>query len=78
MQAGIAMQGCSEREPPCPSLYLERLQLEINKSHRESQLQLLLSPLVAVCPGDRPGHLALSSFQVSPQKLLAPPGQLRW
>lgn len=68
---GHLMKGCSEREPPCPSLYLERLQLEINKSHRESQLQLLLSPLVAVCPGDRPGHLALSSFQVRAQALFS-------
>lgn len=68
---GHLVKGCSEREPPCPSLYLERLQLEISKSHRESQLQLLLSPLVAVCPGDRPGHLALSSFQVRAQALFS-------
>ncbi|XP_077518913.1 transmembrane protein KIAA1109 homolog tweek [Amblyomma americanum] len=68
---GHLMKGCSDREPPCPSLYLERLQLEICKSHRESQLQLLLSPLVAVCPGDRPGHLALSSFQVRAQALFS-------
>nr|XP_037285868.1 transmembrane protein KIAA1109 homolog [Rhipicephalus microplus] len=68
---GHLMKGCSEQEPPCPSLYLERLQLEISKSHRESQLQLLLSPLVAICPGDRPGHLALSSFQVRAQALFS-------
>ncbi|XP_070391011.1 bridge-like lipid transfer protein family member 1 isoform X1 [Dermacentor albipictus] len=69
---GHLMKGCSEQEPPCPSLYLERLQLEVCKSHRESQLQLLLSPLVAVCPGDRSqGHLALSSFQVRAQALFS-------
>ncbi|XP_049522689.1 transmembrane protein KIAA1109 homolog isoform X1 [Dermacentor silvarum] len=69
---GHLMKGCSEQEPPCPSLYLERLQLEVCKSHRESQLQLLLSPLVAVCPGERSqGHLALSSFQVRAQALFS-------
>ncbi|CAN8032239.1 unnamed protein product, partial [Ixodes persulcatus] len=72
---GHLMKGCGEGDAPCPSLFLERLQLELVRGHRESQLQLLLSPLVAICPGERPGHLALSSFQVRGQALFSGVGR---
>lgn len=63
---GHLMKACGEREPHCPSLYLERLHFELHKGYRETRLTLLLSPLVLVSSDEAGcmGHLALSSLQV--------------
>ncbi|XP_064482137.1 bridge-like lipid transfer protein family member 1 [Ornithodoros turicata] len=63
---GHLMKACGESEPPCPSLYMERLHFELYKSFRETKLTLLLSPLVLVSGDDngRLGHMVLSSLQV--------------
>ncbi len=37
---------CTESEPPCPLICLEKLVFEMDKSFRETRLQLLLSPIL--------------------------------
>ena len=37
---------CSPSEPPCPVLCVEKLVFEMDKSFRETRLQLLLSPVL--------------------------------
>ncbi|KAF8784884.1 Transmembrane protein KIAA1109 like protein [Argiope bruennichi] len=71
---GHIMKCCSETDPPCPSLYLERFSFEMHKTYEETVLQLLLSPLIlsTVDTVARPdchahlkdGHVAVSSLQV--------------
>ncbi|XP_054723573.1 bridge-like lipid transfer protein family member 1, partial [Uloborus diversus] len=71
---GHIMKACSDNDPPCPSLYLERLAFEVHKTYEETVLQLLLSPLIlsSVDNVERPeydshlkdGHMIVSSLQV--------------
>ncbi|RWS10976.1 uncharacterized protein B4U79_15895 [Dinothrombium tinctorium] len=42
---GHIMKSCSEDDPPCPHLYLERLCFEMDKTYQETKLQLILSPV---------------------------------
>ncbi|KAG6441139.1 hypothetical protein O3G_MSEX001705 [Manduca sexta] len=70
------VKNCSENEPPCPVVLIERFGFEMDKSFRETKLQLLLSPSILVSSNNlsRPnpansgplyqGHLMLSSFQL--------------
>lgn len=44
LQANL-VKYCAPREPPCPFLCVEKLVFEMDKSFRETRLQLLLSPI---------------------------------
>jgi hypothetical protein len=68
-------QNCSEGDPPCPVILVERFGFEMKKVYRETQLQVLLSPAILLTSDKAPrpnkeshlnqGHLVLSGFQVS-------------
>ncbi|OWR42726.1 hypothetical protein KGM_210934 [Danaus plexippus plexippus] len=73
------VKNCSENEPPCPVVLIERFGFEMDKRFRETKLQLLLSPSILVSSNSAPransngsngssalqqGHLMLSSFQL--------------
>lgn len=70
------VKNCSENEPPCPVVLIERFGFEMDKSFRETKLQLLLSPSILVSSNNisrsnpsnasplNQGHLMLSSFQL--------------
>lgn len=45
LQANL-VKYCSPAEPPCPFLCVEKLVFEMDKSFRETRLQLLLSPVL--------------------------------
>ena len=67
------MKCCNESDPPCPSLYTERLCFELHKTYNETQLQLLIAPLVLISTDVqmraennshlKNGYLTLSSLQ---------------
>ncbi|XP_055893241.1 bridge-like lipid transfer protein family member 1 isoform X2 [Biomphalaria glabrata] len=73
IQAHLA-KNCTSDDQPCPSAYVERLCFELDKSFRETKLQLLLSPCVLLAKDGnsrdtdqehlKDGHLALSGLQV--------------
>ncbi|CAL1545950.1 unnamed protein product, partial [Lymnaea stagnalis] len=73
IQAHLA-KNCNFDDQPCPSAYVERLCFEMDKSFRETKLQLLLSPCVLLAKDGivrdsdqdhlKDGHLALSGLQV--------------
>ncbi|XP_059164299.1 bridge-like lipid transfer protein family member 1 [Physella acuta] len=73
IQAHLA-KSCTADGQPCPSAYVERLCFEMDKSFRETKLQLLLSPCVLLAKDGisrdvdqehlKDGHLALSGLQV--------------
>ncbi|CAG4943461.1 unnamed protein product [Colias eurytheme] len=73
------VKNCSENEPTCPVILIERFGFEMDKRFRETKLQLLLSPSILISANNmsRPvvngstnssvlqqGHLMLSSFQL--------------
>lgn len=70
------VKNCSENEPPCPIVLIERFGFEMDKSFRETKLQLLLSPSILVSANNLSrsnptnsgalyqGHLMLSSLQL--------------
>lgn len=70
------VKNCSENEPPCPVVLIERFGLEMDKRFKETKLQLLLSPSILVSANNLSrsnpmnsgalyqGHLMLSSFQL--------------
>ncbi|KAJ2953969.1 hypothetical protein O0L34_g1610 [Tuta absoluta] len=70
------VKNCSENEPPCPIVLIERFGFEMDKSFKETKLQLLLSPSILVSANNLSrtnpnnsgalyqGHLMLSSFQL--------------
>jgi hypothetical protein len=70
------VKNCSENEPPCPVVLIERFGFEMDKRFKETKLQLLLSPSILVSSnnlsrsnpinsgGLYQGHLMLSSFQL--------------
>lgn len=70
------LQDCTEKDPPCPIILLERFGFEMKKGYKETQLQLLLSPAVLLSSDKlsgrsskekhlNQGHLMLSGCQVS-------------
>lgn len=71
---GHLLNNCTEQDPTCQCLYLERLAFELHKTYRETKLQLLLSPLILSTTDvfERPdsnahlknGHLAVAALQV--------------
>lgn len=70
------VKNCSENEPPCPVVLIERFGFEMDKCFKETKLQLLLSPSILVSANNLSrnnpvnsgalyqGHLMLSSFQL--------------
>ena len=42
----VCFQHCNEGDPPCPSIFVERLCFEMDKHYTETKLQLMLSPAV--------------------------------
>ena len=40
------LQDCTESDPPCPLISLDRLVFEMNKKYKETQLQVVVSPLI--------------------------------
>ncbi|XP_049857041.1 transmembrane protein KIAA1109 homolog isoform X4 [Schistocerca gregaria] len=79
------VKNCSEGDPPCPIILLERFGFEMKKSYKETQLQLLLSPssLLALDTVSRSpkethiaqGHLMLSSLQVRGHAMFSDEGR---
>ncbi|KAH0953833.1 hypothetical protein HN011_011903 [Eciton burchellii] len=68
------IKNCNENDPPCPVILLERFGFEMRKGYKETQLQLLLSPAIALVTDNvarsnkehhlNQGHLMLSALQV--------------
>lgn len=72
---GHLLKNCNEDDPPCPTICVERFGFEMNKKYRETQLQVLLSPIMLLVSdtverfdtGDKhlgDGYLMLSGLQV--------------
>uniref|UniRef100_A0A1B0D1P6 Fragile site-associated protein C-terminal domain-containing protein n=1 Tax=Phlebotomus papatasi TaxID=29031 RepID=A0A1B0D1P6_PHLPP len=68
------IKNCTENDPPCPIILIERLGFEMTKNFTETQLQVLVSPSFLIIPDNVPrsakdkhlkqGHLLLSAVQV--------------
>ncbi|XP_006618311.1 transmembrane protein KIAA1109 isoform X10 [Apis dorsata] len=68
------VKNCGENDPPCPVILLERFGFEMKKKFKETELQLLLSPAIALITDNfirstkerhlNQGHLMLSALQV--------------
>ncbi|OAD56139.1 hypothetical protein WN48_04013 [Eufriesea mexicana] len=68
------VKNCGEYDPPCPVILLERFGFEMKKKYKETELQLLLSPAIALITDNvvrsnkerhlNQGHLMLSALQV--------------
>ncbi|XP_076663218.1 transmembrane protein KIAA1109 homolog tweek isoform X12 [Andrena cerasifolii] len=68
------VKNCGENDPPCPVILLERFGFEMKKRYKETELQLLLSPAIALVTDNvirsgkerhlNQGHLMLSALQV--------------
>ncbi|KAJ9593935.1 hypothetical protein L9F63_014649, partial [Diploptera punctata] len=78
-------ENCSEGDPPCPIILLERFGFEMKKGYKETQLQLLLSPAILLSSDkvNRPnkeshlnqGHLMLSGFQIRGHAMFSDEGR---
>ena len=78
-------QHCSKDDPPCPTVFLEKLSFEMHKTFLETRLQLLLSPAVLYSTDSvlRPlesrhlqqGFLVLSALQVRGHAMFSPTGR---
>lgn len=68
------LKNCTEKDPPCPVILVERFGFEMKKRYDQTELQLLLSPSILLVTDNviRPskdkhlsqGRLTLSSLQV--------------
>ncbi|KAK4313825.1 hypothetical protein Pmani_014851 [Petrolisthes manimaculis] len=58
----INLKDCTEQYPPCPTVALDRLIFEMNKRYSETQLQVVVSPLI-LTTSDDPNHQRLSAHQ---------------
>ena len=71
---GHLMKDCTDKDPPCPSLQMDGLIFEMNKKFQETQMQVILSPLILTTSDTtsrvakhshlKNGYLVLSGFQV--------------
>ncbi|KAK4311358.1 hypothetical protein Pmani_017134 [Petrolisthes manimaculis] len=59
---GHLLKDCTEQYPPCPTVALDRLIFEMNKRYSETQLQVVVSPLI-LTTSDDPNHQRLSAHQ---------------
>ncbi|CAH1406051.1 unnamed protein product [Nezara viridula] len=80
------MKECTEKDPACPIILLERFGFEMKKGYKETMLQLLLSPAILLSSdklANRPskdkhlnqGHLMLSGFQLRGQAMFSDEGR---
>lgn len=78
-------QHCSKDDPPCPTVFLEKLNFEMHKTFLETKLQLLVSPAVlystdtVLRPSEsrhlQQGFLVLSALQVRGHAMFSPTGR---
>lgn len=69
------LQNCTERDPACPVILVERFAFEMKKRYDQTELQLLVSPSILLVSDNVPrpskdkhlnqGRLTLSSLQVN-------------
>ncbi|BES96456.1 Fragile site-associated protein C-terminus [Nesidiocoris tenuis] len=80
------VKNCTEKDPPCPIILLERFGFEMKKTYKETLLQLLLSPAILLSSdklSSRPskekhlnqGHLMLSGFQLRGHAMFSDEGR---
>ncbi|XP_014242068.1 uncharacterized protein KIAA1109 isoform X2 [Cimex lectularius] len=80
------VKNCTEKDPPCPIILLERFGFEMKKGYKETQLQLLLSPAILLSCDKlssrtskekhlNQGHLMLSGFQLRGQAMFSDEGR---
>lgn len=73
IQAHI-VKNCTDTDPPCPIILIERLGLELKKRFYETEIQILVSPSFLISSDTvgrssrdkhlKQGHLLLSALQV--------------
>lgn len=71
------MKNCTDNDPACPVILLERFGVEMKKNYKQTELQVLLSPSMLLISDNvnrsskeqhlRQGHLTLSALQVKLQ-----------
>ncbi|KAJ8916684.1 hypothetical protein NQ315_000329 [Exocentrus adspersus] len=79
------LKSCTEKDPPCPVILVERVGFEMKKRYDQTELQLLLSPAVLLvsdnvnrCSRDKhlnQGKLSLSSLQIRGHAMFSDVGQ---
>lgn len=79
------MKHCNKDDPPCPTVFIEKLNFEMNKTFLETRLQLILSPAILYSSDVlmRPlesrhlqqGFLVLSALQVRGHAMFSPAGR---
>lgn len=79
------LKDCTEKDPPCPVILVERFGFEMKKRYDQTELQLLLSPAVLLVSDNvvRPskdrhlsqGRLTLSSLQIRGHAMFSDVGQ---
>ncbi|CAH1991192.1 unnamed protein product [Acanthoscelides obtectus] len=79
------LKNCTEKDPPCPVILIERLGFEMKKRYDQTELQLLLSPSVLLVSDNlnrsskdrhlNQGKLALSSLQIRGHAMFSDVGQ---
>uniref|UniRef100_A0AAR5PXA5 Bridge-like lipid transfer protein family member 1 C-terminal domain-containing protein n=1 Tax=Dendroctonus ponderosae TaxID=77166 RepID=A0AAR5PXA5_DENPD len=82
---GHLLRTCTEKDPPCPIILVERFGFEMKKRYDQTELQLLLSPAVLLVSDnvlrstkDRhlsQGKLTLSSLQIRGHAMFSDVGQ---
>ncbi|ESO10151.1 hypothetical protein HELRODRAFT_72794, partial [Helobdella robusta] len=71
---GHLVKHCTNDGPPCPSVFMERMVVEVDKRYHETMLQVLFSPIIVVCKDNierldqhshlQTGYLTLSALQI--------------
>lgn len=79
------IKNCSDKDPPCPMILLERFGLEMKKSYKETLLQVVMSPSILLVSDTftRPskeshisqGHLMLSGLQIRGHAMFSDEGR---
>ncbi|XP_012270662.1 uncharacterized protein KIAA1109 isoform X2 [Orussus abietinus] len=79
------VKNCSENDPGCPVILLERFGFEMKKGYKETELQLLLSPAIMLLADNatRPskerhlnqGHFMLSALQIRGHAMFSSEGR---
>ncbi|CAG9772767.1 unnamed protein product [Ceutorhynchus assimilis] len=82
---GHLLKNCTEKDPPCPVILVERFGFEMKKGYDQTELQLLLSPAVLLVsdnvvrpPKDKhlnQGKMTLSSLQIRGHAMFSDVGQ---
>ncbi|KAJ8956249.1 hypothetical protein NQ318_014981 [Aromia moschata] len=79
------LKNCTDKDPPCPVILVERVGFEMKKRYDQTELQLLLSPSVLLVSDNvgrssrdkhiNQGKLALSSLQIRGHAMFSDVGQ---